>query len=96
MSLKSVLGFLVVLGANGLLFWSFVLKRRVSSEMSLFGAVAVALLVSLAIHFLGGLVDGFAKTFALAILSIPLVWLQGFLTNLVVRFVWEKRVPKPS
>jgi hypothetical protein len=96
MSLKSIFGLLLVFGANSLLFWILCLRRRASSQVSLLGAVVVALVVSVMVHVAGGLADRFPQAFALAVISIPFVWLQGFLTNLAVRFLWEKRVPTPS
>ncbi len=95
MLLKSLFGLLLVIGANNLLLWILFLRRRVSPEVSLFGAVVVALVVSVVIHVAGGLADGFPQAFALAVISIPFVWLQGRLTNLALRFIWEKRVLKP-
>ena len=92
MSLSTVGGLLLVLGANVLVFWAVVLRRRPSSDISLVGAVVVALFVSVALHLIAGLVDGFPQVLGWIVLSLSFVWMQGFLVNLVARFLWRRHV----
>ena len=73
-----------------LVFWAVVLRRRPSAEISLVGAAAVALVVSVALHLVSGVVDGFSQVLTWIVLSLPFVWMQGFLANLVARFFWRR------
>ena len=96
MSLNGVGGLLLVLGANVVLFWVAVLRRHPPADLSLVGAVAVALLVAVALHLVSGVVNGFPQVLALIVLSLPAVWLQGFLVNLVARFFWRRHASTTS
>jgi hypothetical protein len=95
-SLSNAGGLLLVLSANVLVFWGTVLRRRPSADVSLVGAAVVALLVSVVLHVVAGLVDGFPQVFALIVLSLPFVWIQGFLVNLLARFLWRRHASTAS
>ena len=96
MSLEGLARWIVFAGISVALFWLVDLRRRSEGEPSVLVAAGVALLVTIAAHVVLALTTDVPTVLALAVVSVPAVWLPCFIANLAARFNWLRQATRSS
>jgi hypothetical protein len=90
----SVLAWLVFGGVSGGIVWLIGRRQKPPVDNLVVPAAYVSVLITIAVHIAWGFYDGFARVLALALVTVPAVWLPTFFGGLVANFMWRRRVAK--